>query len=316
MARSRRGKWREIISACLAVLFVAGAIAGVASIAGRKTRTIGGSAYAVGEIDSATGQYVNSTDAIYTKEMFECQGLTIEPDFESKAEYRVFFYNVDGIYLTCSETKSIASFEPSEVPIAAKYARVCIYPPHVDGDGLPVDDFKIRFYEVYGVADNLTVRVDKTQKFPTLAELATKQNRTELRAMLAGGTVTNEAAEEALNSKSPLYVKNVVYGGILSITTPQISLFASNSYVDNDEYDILILSVDDVQGVQLDFSNSTRVGHVGYFYNGTNEHGIYVHYEKIVESGSSKIFDFREDKCSYAIIVIPSDGSAKVIPYY
>lgn len=311
MARSRRGKWREIISAGLAVLFVAGAIAGVASIAGRKTRTINGTAYAVGEIDSATGQYVNSTDAIYTKEMFECQGLTIEPDFESKVEYRVFFYNVDGIYLTCSETKSIASFEPSEVPIAAKYARVCIYPPHVDGDGLPVDDFKIRFYEVYGVADNLTVRVDKTQKFPTLVELATKQNRDELRAMLAGGTVTKEAAKEALNGKLPLYVENVAHEKLTTATPASTDLFYATSYVDREQYDTLIFSREDVAGVKVDFSNATNRGYVCYF----DENGVAGTVDQLYK-GEAVIIDYRVQTFTYVVFVIPSDGSAKIIPYY
>ena len=55
----------------------------------------------------------------------------------------------------------------------------------------------------------------------------------------------------------PSEVKNANHAKLASANSTQTDLFLAESYVDSDQYDILILSCEEVKGVMLDFTNAT-----------------------------------------------------------
>ena len=154
-------KWKKLLSAALALLLVAGAIAGIAVIAGKKTKTISSFAFGRGAID-AEGNHIETDQCIYTEDMFECQGLTIVPDYEASGTYQVFYYDSNESFLGSTEKidANDGTYEKGDSFALAKYCRVVISPTF-KGDG----DSKVRFYNVMSYANDYTITVSKKQNF-------------------------------------------------------------------------------------------------------------------------------------------------------
>ena len=170
MARYRkRIKWKSLLTAGLALLLCVGAIVGISSMTAKETTSISALAFKVGAIGE-NGNYVKSETSIYTKDMFECQGLTIEPDFEATGTYQVFYYGEDKAFLAATEvlkTSEGAYVKGDEYP-EAKYARIVITPEvPTDDNGEVVEDFKISSLDVMGYASDYTITVAKDQTFDT-----------------------------------------------------------------------------------------------------------------------------------------------------
>ena len=170
MAKFRRKiKWKSLISAGLALLLCVGAIVGVTSISGKDTNTVSAMSFKVGAIGE-NGGYVKSETSIYTKDMFECQGLTIEPDFEATGTYQVFFYGEDKAFIGATDVMdaSVDTYVKGDEFPGAKYARVMITPEiPTDDDGVAVEDFKIGSFDVMGYASDYTISVAKDQTIKT-----------------------------------------------------------------------------------------------------------------------------------------------------
>ena len=163
MRISRKAK--SIISGILLVTIIAGVLALAGSILGKDTKTISSTAFAVGAIDDS-GNFEKSDVSIYTKDMFECQGLSIEPDFEATGTYRVFYYDSNKNFIGATDELNAEDGVYNITPdyYLATYARIQITPDvPVDEDGKEVEDFKIRFYEVAGYANEYTITVNKKQ---------------------------------------------------------------------------------------------------------------------------------------------------------
>ncbi len=158
-------KWKKLLSAALALLLVAGVIAGVATLAGKKTKTISSFAFERGTID-ANGVFAKSDTSIYTKDMFECQGLTIAPDFQAAGTYQVFYYAADKSFVGSTPIMNAndGTYVRGDDFALAKYAYIVINP---DSSTFAEEgeDFKIRFYEVTGYANDYTITVNKKQKW-------------------------------------------------------------------------------------------------------------------------------------------------------
>lgn len=164
MARYRkRINWKNFIAGTLAVLVVAGAVFGLVKITGNDTRSIGGTSFSVGGIDLTTGKGNTDKTSIYTKDKFSCQGLSIVPEFDCSSQYQVFFYNEDDQFLEATDKRS-DSFTSAEIPACAQYARVVIYPSTLDEDGKQIKDFKVKLWDVLGIANDIEITVDKKQK--------------------------------------------------------------------------------------------------------------------------------------------------------
>ena len=158
-------QWKKVLSAALAVLLLVGAVAGIATLAGKKTKTISSFAFDRGTIN-ANGEFEKSDTSIYTEDMFECQGLTIEPDFKASGTYQVFYYAVDKTFIGATDVINANDgiYNKGDTFEFAKYARILITPDasaYTD-EG---EEFKIRFYEVTGYASDYTVTVNKKQTY-------------------------------------------------------------------------------------------------------------------------------------------------------
>lgn len=163
----RKFKWKNILSFVLVGVLLIGSVAGLGAIFNKDTKTISSTAFAVGCINEQ-GNYAESKTSIYTKDMFECQGLSIEPDFEATGTYKVFYYDENKNFIGATEdlyAEDGVYNKGNSFPFA-KYARIMITPdvPTAD-DGKEVKDFKIRFYEVYGYANEYNITVDKKQEY-------------------------------------------------------------------------------------------------------------------------------------------------------
>ena len=113
--------------------------------------------FSIGGLKS-DGKYLETKESIYTKELFECRGLTITPDFESQVSYQIFFYDAEGEFLEATP-KLTGTF--NQVPDTATHARMVI---------TPMNDEEVKFYEIRGYAKQLELVVSKNQKLPVADE--------------------------------------------------------------------------------------------------------------------------------------------------
>lgn len=161
----RRGRlrWKNLLTAVVAVVVLIGAISAIASIAGRKSTAIRKSSFSIGALDE-DGAFREYNQAIVS-DYFECQGLTVEPTDKASGTYRVFYYTEDKKLLSKTDEMNPMDgvYEKGDDFAIAKYARVMITPDiPADEEG---SDFRILFWEVVGYASGYTVTVDKQQKF-------------------------------------------------------------------------------------------------------------------------------------------------------
>ena len=111
----------KFIKLLFAVLLIGGIIFACVKLFDRDTKTISMFDFEVGAIDES-GNYTQSKQSIYTKEMFPCAGLNVEPSFEYSGTYRIFFYNMDRDFI--SSTENLTKVYTEKIPDAARYARV------------------------------------------------------------------------------------------------------------------------------------------------------------------------------------------------
>ena len=157
MSKSKRKiNFKELLSAILALVLVLSVVSGCVAISNIDTKTISSMKFKKGDLN-AQGAYAKSDTAIYTADLFECQGLTVTLDFESDCQYRVYYYREDKSFIgaTALMKEDYAKEEDFE---NAKYARIVIYPT------LEAKD-TIGLLEVTSYAKQLTIKVDKNQNF-------------------------------------------------------------------------------------------------------------------------------------------------------
>lgn len=158
MARKKRFSFKKVVSIVVAVALLGAAIFGLSALFGKQTTTISSTAFKVGNLDGATGQYLSDDTAIYTSDAFACQGLRIQPDFEAGGTFDVYYYDSNERLLDAD--KGLTGVYESSHP-TAHCARV-VYHPEVPSD-VKDSEFRIRFYEVLGYANDLKITVDKNQ---------------------------------------------------------------------------------------------------------------------------------------------------------
>lgn len=157
----KRNKWslRRGISLVLAVLLIAGVVAGISGIVSAASDSKEGVSldFERGTIDS-NGEHRPGNGSLFTPEMIRAKGLEINLEFDSTVSYKVFFYDKDGNfrYATEQQNKSGEYHCPAE-----GYARIMITPRW---ELIEDDDQEISWYEVWGYEDQLDIRVDKNQK--------------------------------------------------------------------------------------------------------------------------------------------------------
>ncbi len=169
--------WKTIGAVALSVLVGVGAIFGVAKLSealDTETKTIHPT-YSVGGLKTTDGKYTETTDSIYTKDAFECQGLKITPDFDSNVSYEVFFYDSNEQFLSTSGSKT--DFYESNNKLA-KYARIQI---------TPLEDDKVSWFETSKYANQLKVEVNKDQTIDIEKTLSGLENKAVILGAGLGG---------------------------------------------------------------------------------------------------------------------------------
>lgn len=160
MARSRRKiSLKKVLCLILVVIVSFLAIGGITSFANKDTETVSSFIFTRGGIEE-NGEHSKREDAIYTKELIECIGLKVTPDFDSHVEYQIFWYNVEKEYCDCTEfTDDIFT---GIVPDYAKYCRIMIVPNNDESD---TEDTKVQFWEILSIANSVKIEVSKNQTY-------------------------------------------------------------------------------------------------------------------------------------------------------
>ena len=209
-------------------------------------------AFTRGCID-ANGSYVKSNTSIYTEDMFECQGLTIEPDFKASGTYQVFYYAADEMFIGATEEMNAndpAYVKGDTFPLA-KYCRVLITPDN-GGDG----DFSVKFYNVTSYANDYTITVNKKQVLDISKVFANEAN---VASLLGEGHLTPMAGEYTPSSTGVYWydrvdvtsarhivlkvnnktLENVVTVGSTKFTFPTIYAYGDTGMTTLAEYEVL-----------------------------------------------------------------------------
>ena len=160
MTIRKKRKFKAIISTFLCLALLGGAVFGISKLLKNDTDTteIKNSAFAVGALDEE-GKYVENKQTLYTKEMFRCDGLTVELDKKCTSTYQIFFYNYFGEFVDATEILSDDFDE--EISPAFVYAKVMVIPEIPEGE--KIVDFKISFFEKAKYLDGITITVDNDQ---------------------------------------------------------------------------------------------------------------------------------------------------------
>ena len=135
-------KTKKFLTILLSIVLTVGIItAGVFLLKPKDTKRIYPT-YHIGSINES-GDFVESDDAIYS-DLFECQGLTIKPDFASNVEYSIYFYYLDETFADVKEDLTEYFAEP--VDESYRYARILINP---DKNGKTSEEYKIYFWNIF-----------------------------------------------------------------------------------------------------------------------------------------------------------------------
>lgn len=158
MTMRKKRKFKSIISTFLCLALLGGAVFGVTKLLKNDSDTveIKASAFAVGALDEE-GKYVENKQTLYTKEMFLCDGLTVELDKDCKSTYQIFYYDEDGEFIEASEVLT-EDFE-EDIADGAVNARIMIT-PEIPEDKT-AEDFKINFFTKYSYLKGITITVNK-----------------------------------------------------------------------------------------------------------------------------------------------------------
>ncbi len=153
----KRVNLKGIISLVLTFVLLFGAIGGIVALSRRDTKVIKASSFKVGMLDD-DGKHKASDKSIYTKEAFPCEGLRVEPDFEFKGTYSVYYYDEDERLL---DKVTGLSGVYDEDHYFAYYARIVITPDAPED--VEEKDFKIHWYNAYKYAKGVKITVNKRQ---------------------------------------------------------------------------------------------------------------------------------------------------------
>lgn len=158
--------WVNILIVVLVSALLIGGIVGITAAVKEDMKDIPNSAFKRGALDS-NGLFVDSDTSIYTKDLIECVGLEIEPDFEASGSYQVFYYDVNKSFIGATELIDASEdgvYMKGNTFGLAKYCRIMIIPEcPVDDNGNTKENWKIRFYEVSNYADDYNISVSKNQ---------------------------------------------------------------------------------------------------------------------------------------------------------
>lgn len=155
--RKRKKTWIYVVTALLLCAIVGGCVYAFVGTDNKDNMKKISPTFSLGGLDE-NGKYVETKESIYTKDAFECKGLTVTPEFESQVTYQIFFYDSTGEFI--SKTEKLEKVYKDEVAIEVTHARIVITPNEdEDGNAVTMNVFNKSKY-----AKQLTLKVYENQK--------------------------------------------------------------------------------------------------------------------------------------------------------
>lgn len=229
----RRIPWKGILCFILLGAIAVGAVVGIGSAVTKKEKQISPIVFERGGINEQ-GVFFKTKQSIVTKDLIECQGLKIEPDFEASGEFQVFYYAQDNTFMGASDVMEATDgiYEKGETFLLAKYCRIVISPDApMDDEGYREVDFEIAFYEVVGFADDYKITVNKKQNVSVAKIVDGYDNN----AKVLGEGIWNNQTNSFVSQPSQMYVfdkVNVSYANYLVIKLSTSTLTNKVTYSD------------------------------------------------------------------------------------
>ncbi len=294
--------WKKILGLVVVVFGLVLTIGLISSLTGREKVSISSSAFSRGDLD-ASGEYVESETSIYTSELFECRGLTVTPEFESKVFYKIFFYNEDGIFINATEKTARTSEKyTGTVPELAKYARIAVYPKFTE------DDSKIKFYEVISYANDLEIKVDRDQKFK-VRDIYAEARKNVIKSIEDAPDAYADLDNDEVYFFKMHYVGYADAedgGGVLSYKP-------DNFIYQGKEFGTVMFKCSDVKQYKFTFDEvSSRPYYIFFF----SKDGGNVYNKRFMPlEGESIIFDVPENAAFSIVTVMPTDDTGVELPF-
>lgn len=207
-------KTKDLINKIVSVALVVATAVGIGALIGHFVsnkadedgRVVINPSYEIGGL-TAYGKYEETKESIYTKEAFKCDGLNIEPEFDSTITYQVFFY--DGLGNFVDSSASLEGYYTEEIPTGSSYARIVITPKW-DKDTKD-DDKKINIFQVNKYAKQLTVKVYAEQRDDVKKFQDSLEGYTEVELSVLGpGIYDMSNLSFSPSSQSPWYFYDVI----------------------------------------------------------------------------------------------------------
>ena len=299
----KKRKIKSIVSAILAITIILGCAAGAVAIFGNKTKSISPT-FSAGSLDLA-GQYVESTETLYTKELVDCLGLTVTPDFEYEGTYQIFWYNHDGIYLGCEEETS-DTFNGT-VPSIARYCRIVLSPDLTEAkEELEEDEeFKFNFITAAEYAKGINIEIYRDQTFAPEDFFVT--------AKLEATTDISDVTTIATNYS---YIRNATLNGFSDAEHNELVNFKTALTAvtlegdDTDElngYGVIKLHAENVEKYELIFGDMPDGAKYYVFYYDEAGNAVYPAEAIIPVDNTSYVLDIPVNTDYVCINVYPAD---------
>lgn len=255
--------WKKIL--CIALICISlFAIFGGTALLVKDVNTISSTEFSRGGLDE-NGKYLASDTSIYTKDAFGCKGLRIEPEFEADLTYDVYYYDATGKLVEAK--KALTEIYDEDYPLAMT-CRVVIHP--AIPEDVEADEYKIGFFDVYKIADELKITVSKNQDYlysnsVNVFNASDVQNGYSFSSSEKGGTLTlvateglmvsNEVAVDTENTKYDIFVKNTgaddAKAVVLVLDGEDVILLSSSvkvSNVNEGEWVKLTIDLEEIKG--------------------------------------------------------------------
>lgn len=225
--------WKKIISLALVAIIGTFTLGSLTTFAIRDTKTISATEFSRGTLDDK-GVHVPSKQSLYTKEAFGCKGLCVEPDFEFHGTYDVYYYDANDKFLK-SDKGIVGNYTADKEFNLAKYARIVIHPDISANED--ADEYKIGYFEVYGIASDVKITVDKDQNYLYQDSVNLYKN--------ASSNGENKTSEnifvfgengEAVYKKYDIYVSFGEASSVDFINSAGVKVFASDNFYSEDTF--------------------------------------------------------------------------------
>jgi len=301
MIKKRRTK--SIVCAVVAIAIILGCAAGAVAIFGNKTKSISPT-FTAGSLDLA-GQYVENNETLYTKELVDCLGLSITPDFENDSDYQIFWYNHDGIFLG-SEERTDEAFT-GKVPSIARYCRIVLYPDLTEAkkELKKGEEFKFTVWNTKNYTDDINVKIYRNQDFKpedffTTAQLESTSDISKITTIASNYSYIRNATLHGFSDAE----HNTLVNFMTALKTVSIEGYEAD---ENNGYAVIKLHAANVEKYEFIFGDMPEGAKYYVFYYDEAGNAVYPAEAIIPTDNTSYIIDIPENTDYVCINVYPAD---------